>query len=151
MCKVFTAICLYSADPTAQELKEYDEILAREVRPDPIYSPSFPKPKVQWSSLNSNYLKNMPKPQPFTIESCSMDPGFYSTIIPTTELFNGREFGLPNSYITDSSPLFEKVNPFGTLYGFMTDVGVLPVPDVPVHGYSCNAETGAWVIAARGG
>ena len=144
-CKVF------AADPTAQELKEYDEVLAREVRPDPIYSPSFPKPRVQWSSLNSNYLKNMPKPQEFSIESCSMDPGFYSTIIPTTELFNGREFGLGNSYITDSSTLFEKVHPFGKLYGFMTDVGVLPVPDVPVHGYSCNAETGAWVIAARGG
>ena len=78
----------------------------------------------------------MPKPQPFPIESCSMDPSFYHTITPTTELFDGRQYGLGRSYITDSTPLFEKVNPFGMIHGFMTDVGVLPVPDDPVHGYS---------------
>ena len=65
VCKVYHALCLFAAGPSAQELKENDEFLAREVRPDPIYSPSFPKPRVQWSSLNSNYLKNMPKPQQF--------------------------------------------------------------------------------------
>lgn len=30
-------------------------------------------------------------------------------------------------------------------------MGVLAVPDVPVHGFPCDAETGEWVIAAGRG
>ena len=149
--KVFSALCCIGFEPTAKELEEYDDLLAREARPDPIYSPSFPKPNIQWHTLNANYLRNMPKPEAYPIESCSLEPSFYSTIIPTYELLDGREFGAGRFAVTHKNPQFEKQNPFGMLYGFSTDAGVLPVPERPVHGYVCVPETGAWVIAARGG
>ena len=106
---------------------------------------------VEWSSLNANYLRNMPRPQPFPIASCSIDPSFYTTIIPTYETCDARDIGCGRFTITHQNLLFETKNPFGTLYGFMTDVGVLPVPTFPVHGFLCDAEMGVWVIGARRG
>ena len=93
----------------------------------------------------------MPKPEAFPVQSCSPEHSFYSNKIHTNELCDGREFGAGKFVITHDNPMFEKTNPFGALYGFITDVGVLPVPEGPVHGYTCVPETGTWVIAARGG
>ena len=36
------------------------------------------------------------------------------------------------------------------LYGFHTSMGVVALPDVPVHGYLCDQDTGMWIIAAEG-
>ena len=147
---VFKGLCVFAAEPTDQEIEEYDELLARETRPAPIYSPSFPPARVQWSSLNTNYLRNMPKPEAFPVQSCSMEPSLYAVIISKTPRDNVN-IGCRRPVITTTVSSFDKPDPFGTLYGFMTDVGVLPVPEMPVHGYSCDPHTGAWVILARAG
>ena len=146
----FLGMWLHTIEPSSEELAMFDEHLALQLRPTPIYSPSFPPARVQWSSLNTNYLRNMPKPEAFPVQSCSMEPSLYAVIISKTPRDNVN-IGCRRPVITTTDSSFDKPDPFGTLYGFMTDVGVLPVPEMPVHGYSCDPQTGAWVIAARGG
>ena len=119
--------------------------LARRM-PALIYSPRLPKPQVNWQRLNTN--RDMPTPMKYPIFGCSPDPDFYTTTVQTTEYYGS---GGLQSRIIENGLAWERGHPFGDVYGFYTDMGVVSCPDIPVHGYMCCPETGAWFIGAGGG
>ena len=81
--------------------------------------------------------RNLPVPQKHPKHGCSLDPTFYSTT---------RSRCLTN--ITVTTLLFETGDPFGDEWGFVTDMGVVPLPTIPIHGFMFCPERGAWVIAS---
>ena len=136
------ATWLFSVEPTKEEQEKYDKYLEAQMRPDPIYSPTLMKPRVNWSRLNTNMLRNLPIPVMYPMHGCAQSPEFYDSTVDV-EHFGGQKL--------DTKLVFHSAKPFGSLYGFWTSHGVLPPPEEAVHGYHCCPETGTWVIAADGG
>jgi len=73
--------------------------------------------------VNTFAMRNVPTPSQFSVKGCSPDPIFYMTS-------------------------FKKCSPFGSIYGYKTNVGVVPVPDEPVFGHVWNHEEGGWILNA---
>ena len=96
---------------------------------------------IDLTKVNQFFLRNIPKPDYFPILGCSEDPEFYSNErIKTDHVdYYGNRITLP--------PRHQQKTPFGGLYGFRTDVGIVPVPDQPVHGHVW--KEGAWVLQAQ--
>ena len=122
---------------TVEEEEQYNGYLARQLRPPVIFSPTLHKPCVNWMRLNTNMHRNLPVPQKHPKHGCSVDPTFYSTT---------RYRCLTN--ITVTTLLFETGYPFSDEWGFVTDMGVVPLPTIPIHGFMFCPERGAWVIAS---
>ena len=78
LTELLKAICLFADETTEQENEEYDIFLNEEMKPPVIYSPELPRPRILWNQLNSNVLKNLPKPEKWPITSCAPDEEFYS-------------------------------------------------------------------------
>ena len=125
--------------PSSEELQKHEELLAKQIRMKPIYSPTLQKPQIQWTRLNTNMHRNLPQPMKSPLHGCSPDPAFYTDIVSTHEvmewkrLLGGRDFR-ENLVVNYDNPLFEKKDPFGCAYGFYTDKGVVDLPPFPVHG-----------------
>jgi len=138
------AIWLHSHDEdlTVEEAEQYDGYLVRQTRPPPIYSPNLPKPYVNWMRFNPNMRRNLPIPMMCPKLGCSQDPNFYNLTVPT---YNYTPY---TRHYTDQppTPVFEKGEPFGSEYGFVTEMGVMPVPSYPIHGFVFHG--GSWVIAS---
>ena len=135
----FAALWLNANDATAEEEAEYDRYLERALRPPPIHSPRLKKPAVNWNRLNPGQFKNLPKAEAFPVQSCSQDPAFYLAVEDPSD-WKGK------TYKWNSSNRF----PFGHLYGFATNMGIVAVPDVSIHGYRCSEGSGCWYIDAMG-
>jgi len=100
---------------------------------EPIYVPDS-RPRVNWSKLNTNMHKNLPKAKNYPIYGASQDPAYYT-----------RKCQYVNQLV------FESCFPFGCRTGFLTSRGIIAPPEDPVHGYKWSEEDGDWVIAACGG
>ena len=98
-----------------------------------------PYPKVDWSCVNSRFIKNIPSPSRFPIHSCSKDPDFYEPETPHGTI-TGWNSGA-NSQFT-SQP-----NPFGCEYGYQTTEGIVSVPAVVHHGYVWQNHK--WLLHAK--
>merc|ERR1719369_1577786 len=87
--------------------------------PDPIHVPD-PYPTVTWSSVR--FKPSLPSPKPYPVHGCSPDPDLYED--------------KPNPYchgqLSENFALFKRQNPFGTLLGYQTNLGVVDVPTTPV-------------------
>jgi len=147
---VFPALCMFAGEeePTAEELSKYDALLASQLRPPPIYSPTLRKPNVNWSKLNPFQHKNLPKPSMFPVHGCSDDPEFYEKLL---EFRDGS--GHYRKTLKWNPLKIEELNngnPFGRNFGFETNMGIVSIPTMPLHGYRCNSSTGEWVIDAIG-
>ena len=140
--KDMIAMWLFSVEPTMEEQEKYEKHLERQMRPDPIYSPTLPKARVNWHRLNPNIKRNLPVPVEYPVHGCALDPEFY-TILAPARYYLGQKM--------DPRLVYEASKPFGSLYGFWTSKGVLAPPVEPVGGYHCCPETGTWIIAAEGG
>lgn len=132
----FFGLWIFAKEPTQEEVKEYDSFLARQL-PKPIYSPTLPKLHVNWMRLNTNMFRNLPQPTRCTVYGCSQDPAAYTRTYRTA--------------IGSENVFDDGVNPFGALYGFHTDQGVVDLPDIPIHGYKFDVTCRKWVIAASVG
>ena len=78
-----------------------------------------PTPIIDWTKVK---LKpSLPNPEHFPIHSASQDPNFYLE----------RE----GYYSTSKAEFDVREAPFGTIPGYKTTKGVVPVPDQPVGGY----------------
>jgi hypothetical protein len=135
--KDMIALWLFSVEPTQDEQEKYKKHLEKQMRPDPIYSPTLPKLHVNWMRLNTNMFRNLPQPTRCTVYGCSQDPAAYTRTYRTA--------------IGPENVFDDGVNPFGALYGFHTDQGVVDLPDIPIHGYKFDVTCGKWVIAASVG
>ena len=90
-----------------------------DVKSQPVSVP--PYPEVDWTNVNKRFLGNIPNPSFFPIHGCSEDPTHYE---PT--------YVSHNNFITAE---FERPCPFGQAYGYLTEGGVIAVPDQVHHGY----------------
>ena len=92
-----------------------------------------PYPKVDWSCVNSRFIKNIPMPSSFPILGCSQDPDTYKL----ERTYNHDYY----SKFTSSS------NPFGSAYGYQTTQGIVGVPEEVHHGYVWVKDQ--WILDAK--
>merc|ERR1719154_1071308 len=92
-----------------------------------------PTPMIDWSQVK--FKPVLPKPEPFPVQSASQDPVIY----------NGDE----NNYsrTTDARFHVSKI-PFGQMWGYETNLGIVPVPTTAIGGYVFNPDQSKWVIFA---
>eukprot|EP00092_Neocalanus_flemingeri_P095834 GFUD01121944.1.p1 GENE.GFUD01121944.1~~GFUD01121944.1.p1 ORF type:complete len:470 (-),score=130.59 GFUD01121944.1:207-1616(-) len=142
----FFGLWTFLQEPTKEEMKIYKKFL---LGPPPalIFVPD-PRPKVNWSRLNKHQLRNLPDPQWFPILSAPADPDYYATTYLTrygTRKVDGQDYQrtLPPAEIEQ---LCAGTPPFGTSQGLKTNLGIITMPQEPVHGYTWDDNE--WVIAA---
>ena len=103
--------------------------LAR-LAPNATYKPvRVEYPQVDFTQLNQRFIGNIPKPYLHPILGCSDDPKFYARV--------DHRPGIKN---------FHKEFPHGSEYGYTTNMGIVTVPDYPVHGYVWSG--GEWMVQA---
>ena len=83
-------------------------------------------PKFIW---NSHFIKNIPKPSLYQILGCSTDAEFYARVDHRPWIQN-----------------FYKEFPYGSEYGYITNLSIVAVPDHPIHGFVWSE--GEWMIQA---
>jgi len=86
-------------------------------------------PQVDLCQLNQHFLRNIPKPESFPILGCSNDLEFYARV--------DHRPGIKNFY---------KEFPFGSEYGYNSNLGIVAMPDHPIHGYVWSG--GEWKVHA---
>ena len=95
-------------------------------------------PEVKWSLVK--FKPVLPHPESCPLYSCSQDPSFYEDHI----------IGCVNPSFKDSAiqtKFLQKI-PFGSLPGFVTNLGVVAVPEAPVGGYVYCPDAKRWMIYA---
>jgi len=110
--------------------------------PPPLVHVPDPRPSVNWSRLNKNFLKNLPTPHFFPIQGVSQDPAFYTS---TAKDYTGKT----RLVFADAVELGG--SPFSELRGMRTSHGIVCMPEGPVHGYVWSETDTDWVIAANTG
>lgn len=103
--------------------------LAR-LAPSATYKPvRVEYPQVDFTQLNQRFISNIPKPYLHPILGCSNDAEFYARV--------DHRPGIKNFY---------KEFPHGSEYGYTTNMGIVAVPDYPIHGYVWSG--GEWMVHA---
>ena len=115
--------------------------------PEPNESSTTPPPPpviryntIDFSKVNVRSIANIPRPEHQAVHGCSQDPKFYSESVILSYDYYNRPHTLESSH--------KKAKPFGSLYGYLTNVGVVPVPDTPVHGYIWCHDSGGFILHA---
>ena len=100
-----------------------------------IPTPIIRYPTIDIAKCNTRSLANVPKPQKFPLFGCSDDPNFY---------IKSRNMYQPEG------EFYKNIFPFGAKYGYLTNQGVVPVPEEPVFGYVWDGtdEDSRWVLCA---
>ena len=84
-------------------------------------------------NVNQRFINNIPKPNRYPVLGVSPDPDFYHLWYQTGDPYK-------------RSQKFLDTAPFGSKYGYETNIGVVPPPTEPVHGYIwCG---GGWKLNA---
>ena len=97
---------------------------------------------IDLTKVNEYFLRNIPKPQYYPVSGCSNDPEFYNGKFYK----DGREY----SKFKENVIYFESKFPFGGLFGYKTDVGIIPVPKQAVFGHVWTGKVGeGWVLQAQ--
>ena len=111
---------------------DQEEIVPVSISPSP---PVIRYPTIDISKCNVRSIANVPKPQKYPVLGCSDDPDFYF---------------LSNTYTGKPTGGFYKCSPHGQKYGYRTNLGIVPVPDEPVHGYVWDGtdDSSDWVLHA---
>ena len=121
-------------------------------------SPILPRIMVDFARVNPFALAKLPKPEPLPRHGCSQDADLYNKC---TEHSNNKDCEKRpqdcRTKFSRSGTLFGfKVESgrhkgewktctswcFGTRAGFVTDLGVIPPPSEPIHGYVYSGGTG---------
>ena len=108
-------------------------------------------PKVAWEKVNVAALRKLPTPKSFPILSASPIPQFYSKSegcpkkCPQTAYVQGENRHFPCNCRLG----FETTDPFGTLLGFESNLGVVPVPSAPMFGHIWDTNSSSWLLHAE--
>ena len=103
--------------------------------PPPPAAPVVRYKTIDFTQVNVRSIANIPKPTSFPVHGCALDP----------ELYNPVRMDKHGKY--DSTlPCHRNRTAFGFLYGYETDAGIVPVPDIPVHGHVW--KDGKWMLHA---
>ena len=121
--------------------KEFDTIyhVLAAPEPEPV-AVSEPFPYVRWNEVR--FKPALPNPELCPVHSCSQDPEFYQE---KWEYRNGSV--IPT--ITEPDFLRKDRDPFGTMPGYKTSLGVVSVPTTPVGGYVYCPDVKKWVLYAE--
>ena len=108
-------------------------------------------PRVNWDKVNQGAMKRFPKPSWQPIFSVSPSPSFYekSCKCPAFIIKYHRDGEVRQPYVCGCPTQFTLQNPFGVLPGYITNLGVVPVPDSPVHGYIWDQASYDWILHAE--
>ena len=104
-------------------------------------------PKIAWEKVNVGGLKKLPNPKKFPVLSASADPKFYvhnCSCDKTKEgiLCSCRMTGVDKAKYTQEFP-------HGYIYGFASNLGVVPVPDTPMFGHVWDVHSSSWLLHAE--
>ena len=121
-----------------KELASIYHVLAAP-EPEAVAVPD-PFPHVRWSDVR--FKPALPNPELCPVHSCSQDPEFYQE---KWEYRNGSV--IPT--ITEPDFLRKDRDPFGTMPGYKTSLGVVSVPTTPVGGYVYCPDVKKWVLYAE--
>ena len=108
------------------------------VSPPP--APAVRYKTVDFANLNLRSIVNIPKPQQFPLYGPSIDPEFYREPY-RVDRHGYKDLTLPSHYHNCGGR-------HGSMYGYQTDWGIVPVPDRPVHGHIWSHEMHNWVYHA---
>ena len=92
---------------------------------------------IDFTRTNKFFMRNIPTPTSFPIHGCSQDPEFY--VRQCRNQYGEYPDLKPNHY--KDCP-----RPHGSLYGYETDIGIVPVPEEAVNGYVW--KNGSWILHA---
>ena len=95
---------------------------------------------IDFTRVNKFFMRNIPDPKSFPIQGCSQDPAFYDR--------HGARRDRDGFYIDRFSPNHYKdyPPPHGRLFGYETDIGIVPVPEEAVNGYVWKNND--WILHA---
>ena len=83
--------------------------------------PPDPRPIIKWSTVSKFKIRDIPEPQQYPTYGCSEDPSLYETIWEDC-VYRGSHFT-------------NKSCPFGSMPGYLTDMGVVKVPEKGFYGF----------------
>ena len=110
-------------------------------------------PKVSWEKVNVAALKKLPTPSSFPVHAASPLSQFYSKDDGCPRGCTQTQFeyfsGDPRKIPCKCRLGFEETNPFGTLLGFQSNLGVVPVPSTPMFGHIWDPDTCSWLLHAE--
>ena len=108
-------------------------------------------PRVNWAKVNRGAMKSFPKPSWQPVLSVSPSPSFYekSCDCPATIIKHYRHGDVREPNVCSCPTQFTAPNPFGELPGFVTNLGVVPVPDSPIHGHIWDQASCDWILHAE--
>lgn len=116
------------------------------------------RPKVAWHKVNPSALRRFTRPGMFPIMSVSPRPSFYektcncatNLVFKTSVLATVHWLERGGSAQLCPCPTeFERDLPFGSLPGYRTNLGVVPIPDTPMFGHIWDHEASDWVLHAE--
>ena len=97
------------------------------------------KYKIDLTNVNVRFLQNIPKPNLYPVSGVSRDPSFYDR--------KGMITNPDSNYYNFEVRYGWCRYPHGNLYGYRTDVGIVPVSDEPIHGHVW--KNGEWILQAQ--
>ena len=110
----------------------YDFIFT-DVKYEEIIIPPEAVPEIKYHTIdlynvNKRFIENIPKPNRYPVLGVSNDPDFYHKLYETEPYKKSLKFLKPA--------------PFGSKYGYETNIGVVPPPTDPIHGYIWSEQYG---------
>ena len=90
---------------------------------------------IDIANVNARFIGNIPKPSHIPVQGVSQDPDFYHKLYPRNDYYQVQKY-----------LKFEEPSPFGVDYGYETDIGIVPPPTEPIHGYIWQG--GSWRLHA---
>ena len=97
-------------------------------------------PKVNLSTVNKSMLNRLPDVIKAPIHSCSEDEKFYTKVV--CQFYATKYVQTPTPQTQHQVP-----NPFGSLPGIETDLGIIPPPTEAIYGYVYS--DGKWRVKAE--
>ena len=125
------------------ELRMIWQHVSQILSPAPRVQISKPQvPVVDWSKVNKRFLGNIPTPKLHPVHGCSPDPAHYLPYQAMENRFDG-------DVMVNCPPRFEEPLPFGSEWGLETDVGVIGLQNIVIHGHVWSPDKKDWVLHAE--
>ena len=96
-----------------------------------------PYPTLDWSKVNKRFISNIPSPTMIPKHGCAVDPAFYEY---TSRFITGNAENTKPKFQTERYP-------FGSEYGYRTNLGIISVSSTVHHGYVWNED--CWTLHAQ--
>jgi len=129
---------LEEQDVARSPLQEQEDVTRSPLKQDDIVrDPPDPRPVVKWSNVSKFKIRDIPEPKNYPVHGCSPDPKFYENKI-SDGIKRGSEFTKGVAY-REQYP-----TPFGSMPGYLTDMGIVKVPEKGFYGFKWGQIDNGW-------